>query len=760
MALLFQKVILPLLMPEMHAGHGLLLNDAIGVHNMAVEIAARIHASGWSEWRMFPQGAAGNVGVLSAIYALLGPDPVWFIPLNAAAHAIGALMLYRMGPLLWRGNAGQLGGLVAGIAFLVFPSALQWYGQNLKDAFAIAGILLVLDAWLDLHSRPKVSMRATALLALRVAMGAILLGVVRPPHLVVLLIAILASFAVALMSGLVKRNGLTMHSVAAQLLLVLSVMIIAFIFSKTVTITDIHVADSFEINSSTPQQNSRTWQWNATADLPEAIDKRLQRASQLRAHFVAYGRSVGAGSEIDGERLPDNALGAMAYMPRALFVGIFAPFPDNWGERVTATRLVGAMETAVWYLLALGILVTLWRMPSRPLLAGMVFCVCWIAILAYMHPNVGTLYRQRFGLWHFFLLCGATGWVSLLLSYIEQRQSVGGLVDNQRNINTGYSNRAIGTSSGIDRLAASSAIVIMITLISYLGFFVRDLLMLKQLGMGDELDAFFTAMMIPMFFVTWLSMPLADAMTGPFISSGLTGQGQRERLIRNLLGFAILLLGTVTVLVIIAAPYFAGWVLGDTGLEKLASTTSIVRWFAPVILLSVWLIVGNAALNALGQQRNAAFGQLFAPTITIAALVLASPYNAVAATIGGMLFGTLLNIVWVLLCLRPCGLHLTPVIPTAAALGPVTAQYRRLLLAALLPAILVPLNYSFAVGVTSGTVSAWAFASKLVVLFSGLASVGATAVVLPHLVHLLAHGTRREMREDANLLLVLGTWVG
>jgi hypothetical protein len=63
MALLLQKVILPL-WPEMHAGHGLLMNDAIVFHNRAVEIAQRIHSVGWSEWQMFPRGASANVSLL------------------------------------------------------------------------------------------------------------------------------------------------------------------------------------------------------------------------------------------------------------------------------------------------------------------------------------------------------------------------------------------------------------------------------------------------------------------------------------------------------------------------------------------------------------------------------------------------------------------------------------------------------------------------------------------------------------------------
>lgn len=71
-------------MPKLHGGHGLIKNDAIVFHNAAVELVARIHANGWSEWSLFPTGNFGNVGVLAALYTRFGPEPAVFIPLEVA----------------------------------------------------------------------------------------------------------------------------------------------------------------------------------------------------------------------------------------------------------------------------------------------------------------------------------------------------------------------------------------------------------------------------------------------------------------------------------------------------------------------------------------------------------------------------------------------------------------------------------------------------------------------------------------------------
>ena len=197
MALLLQKAILPL-WPEMHAGHGLLMNDAILFHNMAVEIAQRIQTNGWSEWHLYPQGASANIGLLSLLYVLLGPDPAYFIPFNAGAHATGALLIYWIGARLVDGDVGKLGGLLAAICFLVFPSALQWYGQNHKDAFAIVGLLLVLDAWLAIHDDQYfVEVRDTIRVFFAALLGTVLLGSVRPYFVVLAALGLSASFLIS-----------------------------------------------------------------------------------------------------------------------------------------------------------------------------------------------------------------------------------------------------------------------------------------------------------------------------------------------------------------------------------------------------------------------------------------------------------------------------------------------------------------------------------------------------------------------------------
>lgn len=120
LALAIQKLFLPMI-PDLHGGHGLLKNDSIVFHNAAVELSARIHAQGWPEWSLFFTNHVGNVGIVDTLYALFGAEPAVFIPLNAAAHATVALMLCILGPVIWPGKTGSVGGLKGGTPYIAFP---------------------------------------------------------------------------------------------------------------------------------------------------------------------------------------------------------------------------------------------------------------------------------------------------------------------------------------------------------------------------------------------------------------------------------------------------------------------------------------------------------------------------------------------------------------------------------------------------------------------------------------------------------------
>lgn len=758
LALLLQKLILPLL-PELHAGNGLLHNDAVVFHAMAVEAAERIRTLGWEQWRLFPN-AAGNVGLLSALYALFSPDPAWFIPFNAAAHATGALMIYLIGPLLWPGRVGAVGGITAGFLFLVFPSALQWYGQNHKDAFAIAGALTMLYASLRLYAgqcTPRVVWTSTVTMFF----GAILLAAVRPYFPVLVLIAFVFAWLFVVLQSLIQRRIRESRAMLLGTALLIAVLsVVAFGSARTSQALGTYGESAV----SHLYIESAGWRWKDSEWAPLSVEKAFRRASELRAHFVGFSKSVGAGSSIDEDRLPENTLEVLGYMPRAFIVGFFAPFPASWGERVSIPRLVGAIETAIWYLFFSGVVVLAIRRPSRALFAGFVFVTTLVVVLSYVHPNVGTLYRQRFGYWMFALLCGATGWASVIVPWLASRSTAnGGKLWTEPDVAVPLQDpiERNNRSSGLDAVVASGAVVVVITLLCYLGFITRDLLMLNLLGLNARLDGFFAAAMLPMFFVTFLAMPIADALMRSFVElSSTKGLAKANQMAQHVLWYGAVGLGFVAILLVVAAVPFVRFMLPQATDETLYDAAMMLRCFSPLVFVSAWTVIGSAILNGLRESRTAALAQLVVPIVTVA-LMLVSPirYGSYPA-IFGMVIGTLANALIVGVRLRHFGVHLWPVRDSNNGI-PVTifATYRLMAIAAFFGAVATPVSYTFAGYVGDGGVSSWALASKIVVLFNGLVTVGVASVVLPHLARLV-YSSHKDLRNDIYFLLIAGTWIG
>ncbi len=803
-ALMVQRLVLPLI-PSLHAGHGLLINDAILFHEVASAAAERIKSVGWSEWSLFPANFTGNVGILSALYAVVGPEPAVFIPLNVAAHVTGALMLYLIGPLLWPGRPGRIGGLVAAVLFVMFPSTLLWYSQNHKDAFAIAGALILLFAWLSLVSTQKGDSRHHWWLPFLLGLAGLSLVLIMRPYLSVLLAAafLFSGFICWLSALITKRREVppagNTWAAAAFLGVVSAGAFIGSLLpaSETALRQDFSQGHANILKRPGEAESilswrlvplfgqtdaDNTWRWPSLAPFdgqmdsgsrePEppveskpfaafmrALDAPFKRISELRVHFIAHGISVGAGSGIEEDQVPDNILESALYLPRALVVGTFAPFPSSWAERVSLPRLAAAGETFVWYLFFIGVVALAWKRPSRALLAGIAFCSVLLAIFSYTNPNVGTLYRVRFGYWMFILLCGSVGWMGVVLPLLHR-------VIHRPEHEAQTKARTISTeldpsSAALASLGVSGAVALLVTFIGFLGFLGRDLLLINLRGMDAALDVFFSAAILPMVFVTCLAMPLADVLTKPFLAALADGEKPRAAIVaRAFLTVGLLAVLPFTVLLLVFPETAIGLVLGAYGEEAVAKGAVFLRIMTPILLLSVGTIVGNAVLNAWQRSAQAAAAQLIVPVCAISAILLGPHEKTLAAAALGMLFGTALNAVIVAgLCVRG-GVRLVPLWSAVSLRGIDLRSYFWLALAAAFTALAVPVNYYFAAMAGSGSVSAWAFAGKIITLFNSLFAFGVTAVVLPHLAAKFTGGDNASGRDHFFFLLVAGTWIG
>jgi hypothetical protein len=120
--------------------------------------------------------------------------------------------------------------------------------------------------------------------------------------------------------------------------------------------------------------------------------------STLRFGFKNY---VNAGSKIDEAVLFSNFNDIVAYLPRSIQVGLFAPFPLSWNKKGSQVGKIGSVlsgfEMIVWYISLIGFIYVFCRNSylMLPLMPAFMLSIIAILLISYAIPNIGTIYRMR-----------------------------------------------------------------------------------------------------------------------------------------------------------------------------------------------------------------------------------------------------------------------------------------------------------------------------------------------------------------------------
>ncbi len=115
------------------------------------------------------------------------------------------------------------------------------------------------------------------------------------------------------------------------------------------------------------------------------------------------------------ENIAPQSIGEMAaYLPRALQVALFAPFPSSWLANISMFRLVAVGETFVYYLCVSGIFMLLVYNRKPAVLMAIYFACFFLLVYGVTQANLGTLYRYRYGYQFIMLMLGLLGWFTWL----------------------------------------------------------------------------------------------------------------------------------------------------------------------------------------------------------------------------------------------------------------------------------------------------------------------------------------------------------
>lgn len=389
LAFLVQLVVLPYLFPQWHAGEGLLIGgDWLEYHRLAVELAAQISQQGWSVWSLRPAGHAA-AGIAAAVYALTTPKPWALVPLNAALHATAAAVLFRLVRVL---TSDRKAALLAVIPFVVYPSAMTWYAQVLKDGYAVLGYLMLVYGWalLVAGSTWQRGLGPPARAAAWIGGGTALNWLVRP-HILEIVQAVGAGLAL-LTTGLAFAR-----SVRGKLSWrrALAATVVAWVSVALVSVG--RPGWGQEALERGPERVASRGFVHRVTDF---LDEKARAIGAVRAGYRSTYPT--AASNFDTDVTIASVVDVIRYIPRATVVVLFAPFPRHWletgsGEPNTFARRLAGIEMIGVYVVLPWLAYAIYRWRARPELYAVVFfCAGMMIAYAVMVPNLGALHRLRY----------------------------------------------------------------------------------------------------------------------------------------------------------------------------------------------------------------------------------------------------------------------------------------------------------------------------------------------------------------------------
>jgi hypothetical protein len=356
-----------------------------------------------------------HVKLYSLSYAVLwrlsGYTTLGVEPLNLLYYLLILSLVFSLGREVFDRGTGIL---AAGITAL-WPSLLLHTTQLLRDPLFLTMfliIILVCASWLTRNY----SWQRGVLAGIAGGAASAIVWLVRSQMWEVLLCTALLATAFLIIRQFRERRFLAGNLIGSVLLC--SIMAAAPVAGKAFNLysypaeqgVSANRAGNVPANGTTATADNRP----ATPALPTLPpgSPLPARVSFLRHKFISS--YPGAGSNIDTDVEFHSLADILLYLPRALMIGLFAPFPNMWFARGVQTglagRLLSGFEMFLIYLIEALAAFALWRRKDRlPAWLLLLISLAGMLALGLVVANLAALYRMRYGFWLLLIVLGAEG---------------------------------------------------------------------------------------------------------------------------------------------------------------------------------------------------------------------------------------------------------------------------------------------------------------------------------------------------------------
>jgi hypothetical protein len=400
-------------------------SDSAAYLTACIRLKELLYQNGLAAW--FGADFQAHIKLYSLSYAvfgwIFGDNILSFAPLNLFYYLAVISLIFKLGEEIFDRKTAW----IAACAVACWPSFLLHTTQLFRDpAFIAATLFLVLliSKWLTrIYNWREAGMSlisgilaSLALWQIRNSMWELMLGIV------------LLGVTILFLRQLVERRFLLLNTLSAVFLLVCICLIPHDFERKTINVEQVEKGILKQRNDSQADgktsedmaQSDKAANENTTANGFKSFAKATAlRISAMRNYAaISYGY---AASSIDADVQFLTFGDVIRYVPRAVVIGFFAPFPNTWfagnGSMGFAAKLLSGVETFLMWILEAFAVYGLWY-RRRQISAWLLFLIAamGVTVLSIVVVNLGALYRMRYVFWMLLVILGAKGVSAMFFS--------------------------------------------------------------------------------------------------------------------------------------------------------------------------------------------------------------------------------------------------------------------------------------------------------------------------------------------------------
>lgn len=302
--------------------------------------------------------------------------------------------------------------------------------------------------------------------------------------------------------------------------------------------------------------------------------------------------------------------------------------------------------------------------------------------------------------------------------------------------------RSWSTSSVNRRIFSATVLIAALGMAGKLAGLARDQVVAAGEGVGWRLDAYYAAVVVPMYIIGTLTMSLSPCLVPAFLRLRVTvGLEPAKRLAGSCLFLAMLLAFAVIAAVVLGSPLLLRPLLDHAGPDEIATATWLLYELVVIIAFGSVSNVLTALLQAVNRFTAPALTPGVIALASLIAYLIGGQRFGVHSLAGGIVIGYGLELIILVVAARRVGLLIPPRWHGwTDELRHVARQYWPVVGGMALMGSNAMIDQAMASPLGVGSVSALNYGNKLTALLTALGATSLGVTILPHLAQMTHAG--------------------